>query len=165
MRQAGVLSLLEGVIESIGGHGDAQRGEVGEDLVTPAWGGRLRWIGLAAFRWRGIHRRLPRARASIDNRWYDVGRWLHRANWDQARLDVDRPVRPAAAWVWPWRRGCGGPPPVRRRRSEQRVPGRREHRRADSGPRAPAVVALAACLGLAWRAVRRGTARRRGRVR
>ena len=38
VRPAGVLGLLQGVVELLGGHGDAQGGEVGEDLVTQVRG-------------------------------------------------------------------------------------------------------------------------------
>ena len=34
VRPAGVLGLLQGQVELVGGHGDAQGREVGEDLVT-----------------------------------------------------------------------------------------------------------------------------------
>ena len=34
VRPAGVLGLLQGGVELLGGHRDAQGGEVGEDLVT-----------------------------------------------------------------------------------------------------------------------------------
>ena len=36
VRQTGVLGLLEGGVELVGRHGDAQGREVGEDFVTPA---------------------------------------------------------------------------------------------------------------------------------
>ena len=79
--EAGVLGVLQRRVELVGGHGDAKRGEVGEDLVTPVRGrGRRRF---RRFRFRGflagLHRGVPRVgtvriRAGVDNRWWAAGR-------------------------------------------------------------------------------------------
>ena len=75
VREAGILSVLESGIELLGGHGDPQRAEVGEDLVTPVWGrGRLRRSRLRGLLRAGLHRRVPRVRASADSRWWDGDR-------------------------------------------------------------------------------------------
>ena len=56
MRPAVVLGVLQGGVELLGRHRDAQRGEVGEDLVTRVWGRSL-VVGLrAVFLRRGLHR-------------------------------------------------------------------------------------------------------------
>jgi hypothetical protein len=42
VRPAILFGVGQGGVELVGGHGDAQGGEVGEDLVTQAWVGRGR---------------------------------------------------------------------------------------------------------------------------
>src|SRR5437016_14352415 len=96
VRETGVLSLLEGGVELLGRHGDTQRGEVGEGLITPVRRGRR--VGLAVFL-RTAHRRIPRVRVNADSRWSDAGRSIPRADWDRGILDAGQRVRRAMVWV------------------------------------------------------------------
>src|SRR6185369_11240159 len=138
VRETGVLSLLEGGVELLGRYGDAQGCEVRENVVTPA---RRRLSGLLRF-----HRHRPRARVNADSRWSGVDRSILGADGDRACPDGGRRVHRGMLSAWRWRRGCAGPPPGRRRRSEPRVLGLDAHRPFDIGPRAPRVAALAVCL-------------------
>src|SRR5204862_6091450 len=72
VRQAAVLSLVQGVVQLLGRHRDAQGGEVGADLLTPAR--RCRAPRRLAFLGSGLHRRVPSARATTDTRWSAAGR-------------------------------------------------------------------------------------------
>ena len=79
VRPAGVLGLLQGRVELLGGHGDAQGGEVGEDLVTQARGRSVVGFVWRLFFGRRFHRRLPRVRVNADSRWSGVDRSVLRA--------------------------------------------------------------------------------------
>lgn len=75
MREACILGVLERRVELLGGDGDAECGEVGEDLVTPVW--RCRRFCRARLRGllgTGFHRRVPQVRASADSRWWGEDR-------------------------------------------------------------------------------------------
>ena len=54
VRPAGVLGLLQGRVELLGGHRDAQGREVGEDLVTQAWLSRSTSSGWSCFSSDGV---------------------------------------------------------------------------------------------------------------
>src|SRR6202041_754076 len=117
MRPAAVLGLLQGKIELVRGNGDAQSREVLKDLVTLV---RRRLVDLLR-----SHRGLPQARADADNRWSGAGRWLLGVDWDPEIRDAGPRVRRAKVSAWNRPRGCAGPRPGRRRRSER--PSRRRH--------------------------------------
>src|SRR5437588_8214481 len=92
--ETGVLSLLEGGVELLGRHGNAQGREVRENFVTPVRRGRR--VGFAVFL-RTAHRRIPRVRVNADSRWSDAGRSILGADWDRAFPDAGRRVHRAKA--------------------------------------------------------------------
>src|SRR5207237_6899941 len=98
VRPAGFLRFGEGGVELVCGHRNAQGGEVGEDLVTQAWG-CFRRVRLSVFLRTGLHRRIPRVRANAGSRWSGVDRSRLRATTGQAFRDADRRVHPGAVWA------------------------------------------------------------------
>src|SRR5271156_2077762 len=164
VRSAILFGVGQGGVELVGRHRHAQSREVGEDLITQAWAGRGRIRRRIFLLGTGFHGKVPRVRVIVDSRWPDA---------DQSDLRATRGAACRAGWsvrraivlAWPWRPGCAGWPPVRRRRSGPRVRRRRTHRPVGSGRSRPGVAGLGACPGLAWRAGHRGTARRPGQVR
>ena len=103
VRAAALLGVEHSGVELLGGHGDAQGGEVGENLLTQVWEyGRFRRLGLWRFLRTGCHRRLPRVRANADSRWSAVVRSDLPATTGPAFHDAGRRVHPGAAWAWHW---------------------------------------------------------------
>ncbi len=128
VRQPGVLGLLQRGVELFGRHRDAQRGEVGADLLTRAGVVGRRRLTRAVLL-RRLHRSFPSVRASPGTRWWAGARSVLRADADRAGRAAARQARPAAFGAGPLRQGCAGSPPARRHRNAPPAPAPRSRRR------------------------------------